>query len=432
MATAASKIEAAFPEKLGFLFEPARYKVAYGGRGGSKSWGFARALLIRGVQKPIRVLCARETQRSIGDSVHKLLADQIKELGLEPFYEVQKATILGKNGTQFIFAGIRQNVGNIKSYEACDIAWVEEAQTVSKHSWNVLIPTIRKDNSEIWISFNPELETDETYQRFVSHPPSSAKIVRIGYEDNPWLPDVLKHEMEDLRQRDSAEFDHVYGGHCRQAVEGAIYRSELAAAEKDGRIAAVPYDPRHPVYTFWDLGFGDNTSIWFAQSLPFAFHVIDHLSGCLQGLHFYIRELQSKPYAYGTHWLPHDGAAHELGSGRSIQEQLQEFFGAERVRIAKKLSVADGIAAVRALFSRCWFDRDKCSDGLQSLRHYRYVQEEKLGTFRREPLHDWASHDADAFRTLAVAIQEFQKPRPSKPLPMVEVAPGEASLGWMR
>src|SRR6185437_15618646 len=162
----AHQIEANFPEKLSYLFKPKRYKVAYGGRGGAKSWGFARALLILGAQKPLRILCTRETQKSIGDSVHKLLDDQIKLLGLEKFYEVQKSAIIGANGTEFIFAGIRQNVHNLKSYEACDICWVEEAQTVSKSSWDVLVPTIRKEGSEIWVSFNPDLETDETYQRF--------------------------------------------------------------------------------------------------------------------------------------------------------------------------------------------------------------------------------------------------------------------------
>ena len=127
-------MQAEFPEKLGFLFEPYRYKIAYGGRGGAKSWAFARALLLLGIQKPLRILCARETQRSITDSVHKLLSDQVAALGIESHYTIQNAAILGRNGTEIIFAGIRQNVHNIKSYESVDICWVEEAQTVSKHS----------------------------------------------------------------------------------------------------------------------------------------------------------------------------------------------------------------------------------------------------------------------------------------------------------
>jgi phage terminase large subunit len=408
------------PDALGFLFEPKRYKIAYGGRYGVKSWSFARALLMIAIYPHFlwpnrtigpRILCARETQKSIAESVHKLLCDQIVELKLENYYTIQQTTIFApRNGAEFIFAGIRQNVINIKSYEACDIAWVEEAQTVSKHSWNVLVPTIRKEGSEIWVSFNPDLETDETYQRFIISPPTNSKVVHTTWRDNSWLTDVMRQDMADLKARDSDAFDNIYEGLCRHAVEGAIYKAELGRAEKDGRFCKVPYDTSRPVDTFWDLGYGDNTSIWFAQSFPFEFRIIDHLSGSLQALQYYVKQLQEREYVYGNHWLPHDGAAHELGTGRSIQEQLQSIFGRDRVFCAKKLSIPDGIAAVRAIFGKCWFDREKCSDGIQSLRHYRYAMDDNLGTLKREPLHDWASHDADAFRTLAVAIKEQARP----------------------
>lgn len=155
-----------FPAKLEFLFKPARYKVAHGGRGSAKSWGFARALLILAAQKPLRILCTREVQKSIKDSVHRLLSDQIQAMGLGHLYQVLETEIRGANGSLFVFAGLAQHtVESIKSFEGVDIVWVEEAQAVSKRSWDVLIPTIRKPGSEIWISFNPLLETDETYQR---------------------------------------------------------------------------------------------------------------------------------------------------------------------------------------------------------------------------------------------------------------------------
>jgi len=395
---------AEFPDKLQFLFTPARYKVCFGGRGGAKSWGFARALLILGAQKQLRILCARETQKSIADSVHKLLSDQIAELGLEAFYEIQKTTIIGKNGTEFLFAGIKQNVGNIKSYEACDVCWVEEAQTVSKHSWEVLIPTLRKENSEIWVSFNPELETDETYKRFVLQPPPNAKVVRINYSDNPWFPDVLKAEMEHLKAKDPDAYENVWEGHCKQVVEGAIYRNELLAADKEQRIARVPYDATKPVHTFWDLGFADNTSIWMAQVIGFEYHLIDYLDGSQNSLQWYLQRLQTRPYVWGNDYLPHDARAHELGSGKSIEEQLRAT--GRKVQIVPRLSITDGIAAARAVFGKCWFDAERCADGIQALRHYRYDSDEKLGTLKREPLHDWASHTADAFRYFAVAIRE--------------------------
>jgi phage terminase large subunit len=124
------ELDVEFPEKLEFLFSPSRYKVLYGGRGSGKSWGVARALLVIGIQKPIRVLCARELQNSITDSVHALLADQIKSMKLEEFYEIQNTVIYGKNGTEFLFAGLKHNITKIKSFEGVDLCWVEEAQTL--------------------------------------------------------------------------------------------------------------------------------------------------------------------------------------------------------------------------------------------------------------------------------------------------------------
>lgn len=400
---------AEFSEKLAVLFEPHRYKVLWGGRGGMKTWGIARALLVMGTQRPLRVLCARETQKSLAESVHQTLEDQIEALRFQGVYSVLKSTIVGGAGTEFVFAGIRQNIANLKSFEGFDICWVEEAQGVSKHSWDVLIPTIRKEGSEIWISFNPDLESDDTYQRFIVHPPPDAVVVKLTWRDNPWLPDTLRRELEHLRETRPDDYEHVYEGCCKQTVEGAIFRTELLAAEKDGRLCRVPYDATRPVDTFWDLGFGDETSIWFSQSVGFEFRFIDFLHGSQQALGYYQKALQERPYVYGTHHLPHDARAHELGSGRTIEEQMRS--AGFRVRIVDKLGVADGIAAARAIFNRCWFDREKCADGIQALRHYRYVRNEELGTFGKEPLHDWASHPADAFRYAAVMVKEPERER---------------------
>ena len=215
--------KAEFPVKLQGLFQKSRYKVLYGGRGGAKSWGIARALLILGAKNPIRILCAREFQTSIRDSVHKLLCDQIESLGLLGFYEITQASIRGRNGTEFSFVGLKNNVSNIKSYEGVDICWVEEAQTTSRLSWNILIPTIRKGGSEIWISFNPELETDETYQRFVANPPEDCITMRVNWSDNPWFPETLRLEKDSLKARDEEAYNQVWEGLCRQTVDGAIF-----------------------------------------------------------------------------------------------------------------------------------------------------------------------------------------------------------------
>ncbi len=406
-------MKAEFPEKLEALFHPARYKVFYGGRGGSKSWGFARALLLLGVRDRLRILCARETMTSIADSVHKLLADQVEALGLSAHYEVQKSSIIGKNGTEFAFAGLRHNVAQIKSYESFDMAWVEEAQSVSKSSWEVLIPTIRKESSEIWISFNPELETDDTYQRFILHPPPGAVVVKVGWRDNPWFPDVLRAEMEHMKATDPDAYEHVWEGSCISTIEGAIYAAELRKLEHEQRITAVPYDPTKPVHTFWDLGFGDETAIWFAQAMPYEYRLIDYMEGSRLPLKHYQKELQLKPYVYGTHFLPHDSVAKQLGTGRSVQELM---VGAGfKCQVIPKLSTADGINAARTIFGQCWFDGERCAEGLQALRHYRWSPVGTLGIIKREPLHDWASNGADAFRYFAIGIRTPAKPKPVIP-----------------
>ena len=154
--------------------KPSRYKVIYGGRGSGKSFSCARVLLGMGYAKPIRILCAREIQRSISDSVHKLLCGQIEEMGLGGFYSITRDTIRGTNGTEIIFKGLRTNPQEIKSTEGIDICWVEEAQAVSAESWDVLIPTVRKPNSEIWLTFNPLDTNDPTFQRFVLNAPEDA------------------------------------------------------------------------------------------------------------------------------------------------------------------------------------------------------------------------------------------------------------------
>jgi len=262
-------------------------------------------------------------------------------MGLSGCYEVLKSSITGKNGTEFIFAGLKHNINNIKSVEACDIVWVEEAQVVSKHSWEVLIPTIRKEHSEIWASFNPELDTDDTYRRFVVNPPPNSIVRKISWRDNPWFPDVLRQEMEHLARTDPAAHAHIWEGQCRPAVEGAIYERELRAAEQENRITKVPYDAMAPVHTFWDLGFGDMVAIWMAQVVGFEYRVIDYEEGSQQAIPYYLQRLQQRPYVWGTDWLPWDGGAKQLGTGKSIQELMQA--AGRSVRVTPQLRVADGI-----------------------------------------------------------------------------------------
>jgi phage terminase large subunit len=405
--------KAEFPHKLSVLFEKSRYKVLYGGRGGAKSWGIARALLILGAKSELRILCAREFQTSIRDSVHKLLCDQIESLGLLGFYEITQTSIRGKNGTEFSFVGLKNNVGNVKSYEGVDICWVEEAQTTSRLSWNVLIPTIRKEGSEIWISFNPELETDETYQRFVVNPPEDAKIVKINWSDNPWFPETLRMEKDALRIRDNNAYLNVWEGLCRRTVDGAVFAKEMEMADLEERITRVPYDPIKPVHAVFDLGWSDNTAIWFIQFVSMEIRVIRYIENSQQTISWYLAEMQKFGYVYDTLWLPHDAQNKTLAAnGRSIEEIVRA--AGYKVQIVDKVSVVDSINAARTIFPKCYFDKLNCDQGLQCLRHYRYDVDPETKQFSKNPVHDIYSHGADAWRYVGLIVNEPRKPLPKR------------------
>ena len=400
--------QAEFPEKLSILFDSARYKVLYGGRGGAKSWGIARALLIIGARKTTRILCAREFQTSIRDSVHKLLSDQIIAMGLIDFYEITQNAIRGKNGTEFSFVGLKNNVANIKSYEGCDICWVEEAQTTSKLSWNVLIPTIRKEGSEIWISFNPELETDETFQRFIVNTPENSIVQRINWSDNPWFPETLRLEKDALFVRDREAYNTVWEGVCRQTVDGAIFAKEMQQAEFEQRITRVPYDATKPVLAIFDIGWADATAVWFLQFVGMETRLIRYYETNQTTMSEILAKMQTFGYVYDTLYLPHDAQNKTLAAnGRSIEDIVRN--AGFNVRIIDRVPITDSINAARTIFSQCYFDRENCHEGLQCLRHYRYDVNPDTGTFSQKPLHDNYSHGADAFRYIGLMINEPKK-----------------------
>lgn len=419
-----------FPEIIAdSLFTPSRYKIYYGGRGSSKSWCCARALLLKGLTEKKLILCGREFQSSIADSVHALLSQQIDLLGLHGFYEIQKATITGQNGTQFIFAGLRHNVNKIKSTEGVDIAWVEEAQTVSKASWDILIPTIRKEHSEIWITFNPELDTDETYKRFVLTPPSTAIVQKINWTDNPWFPDVLRQEKDDLKVRDEDAYLNVWEGNCRQTLEGAVYANEMRDALQKERITKVPYNAAKPVNVFFDLGWSDCTSLWFVQRVGFELRVLHAYQNRQQALPFYLQYIQSRGYVIDTLYLPHDARAKQLGTGTSIEEMVRK--SGFKVKIVPMLSVEDGINALRTMFPTMYFDENECADGLQALRRYCYDVDSITGQFSKKPKHDSSSHFADAARYIAVGLSDKGEKPKMKTIEVSKYSPQHTGSSWM-
>lgn len=217
--------------------KPARYKVAYGGRGSGKSWAFAEMAIEVARRTRTTIPCVRELQLSIEGSVHKLLSNTISRLGYENEFEILKSTIVHKGtGTNFIFFGIKNDPGKIKSLEGAGVCWVEEAQNITKEMWDTLIPTIRTQGSEIWVSYNPKNILDNTHQRFVIHTPEDAIVLKANYSDNPNFPDVLRKDMEECKKRDYDLYRHIWEGEPVADSELAIIKPKWIEAAIDAHI----------------------------------------------------------------------------------------------------------------------------------------------------------------------------------------------------
>ena len=415
------KIDLKLTKEFTPFLEPNRYKVVFGGRGSGKSFSIAQLLVLRAFKEPTRILCAREIQRSISDSVLQLLSDTIQRLKLTDFFDVQKSQIIGKNGSRFLFLGLSNNITKVKSYEGLDICWVEEAESVSYTSWETLIPTVRKKGSEIWVSFNPNDEMDDTYQRFVVNPPPKAYVKKVNYNQNPWFPDELEKERLYLKGKNEDLYNHVWEGEVLSNRDGAYYAKFIP----NDQIIDFKVEPNIPVDTYWDLGVSDSTCIWLVQQIGMEIRVVDCYENQGEGLQFYINWLHDwrakHQSVFGEHYAPHDIQVRELGTGKSRLETARKL--GIHFRVVRKLTIEDGIHAARAILPKCYFEKTNTKDGLQALRRYRKEFDEKKGIYKPHPLHDWSSHYADAFRYFAIAFRDKSKQQ--------RIGQPQANISWL-
>lgn len=314
------------------------------------------------------------------------------------------------------FSGLDRSMDSIKSKSRILLCWVDEAEPVTDEAWVKLIPTLREDDSELWVTWNPESKRSPTHKRFrEGHPDPRIKIAAMNWRDNPWFPSVLERTRQrDLRDRHD-RYDHIWEGDFSTVFEGAYYVKELLAARESGRILEVKHEPLLPVHTAWDLGIGDSTAIWFFQMTGTQIRVIDYYEANGHGLPHYVGVLKAKGYMYGDDWVPHDAKVRELGTGRTRVETLQEL--GRNPRLVPAHTLMDGINAVRQTLPFCWFDEKRTDYGLDALRQYRSEFKEDTAVFQDKPLHDWTSHAADAFRYMAIAWKELQ---PEKVIPPVK------------
>lgn len=408
-------LEIETPRWLVPFLEPARYKAAYGGRASGKSHAFAEMLIERCVLKKTRAVCIREVQNSLKESVRQLLIDKIAKFGLQDQFEVLEAEIRGPHGSLIIFRGMQAyNAETIKSLEGYDIAWVEEAQTLSHTSLRMLRPTIRAPGSEIWATWNPRHDSDAIDDFFRGAvPPTNSVIRRVNYNDNPYLPDEMVQEMLSDRARDPEMASHVWDGGYEIVSEGAYYAVALSEADAEGRIGEFPYDPALPVNTAWDIGVDDYTAIWFFQENGQQVRFIDYFETSGEGVEAIVQqalpELVSPDqrqsdrrvtYRYGRHFLPHDVKVREWGGGRSRLATLQSF-DVKPINVGIASGPSERINASRALLPKCYFNRETTSVGLKRLRGYSRRFNKAMETYSG-PQHDENSHGADAFGEAAL------------------------------
>ena len=375
------------PPKFLFLHDPplggTRWRILYGGRGGAKSWQIARALIKYTYMAPLRILCAREFQASIKDSVHKLLENQIDGMGLGAFFDIKERTIVGANGSEFIFKGLRRNIREIKSTEGVDICWIEEAEAVSAESWRILPPTIRKPGSELWASFNPALETDPTYRLLVTDPPRNALIQFVTWEDNPWLDEEQREDAEDLRRRDPQGFAHVWGGEPWRRSEAEVL---------DGKWIVDDFTPQPhwdgPYYGA-DWGFSQDPSIcvrvWISDS---RLYVEYDEGGVRLNMDATERMIRSVPGAE-DHKIRADGARPE-----TINEMVER--GLKVVAAPKwSGSVEDGVTHLQSY--EMIVIHPRCKRAAQEARMWRYKTDDRTGDPLRK-LMDGNDHVWDGVR----------------------------------
>lgn len=380
-----------------FATEHWRYKVAYGGRGSSKSWTIARILLLKAMHTPMRVLCTREIQDSIKDSVHKLLKDQIDLLELQG-YTVQNDVIRHSNGSEFLFKGLYSNLSKIKSFEGVDICWIEEAESISTSSWEILDPTIRKAKSEIWISFNPRYEDDIIYKTFVVEPPENALVIKVNWQDNKYFPKELEDQKNHMARTDPDLYLHIWEGELKKNTAEQIFHSKWVIEEFET-------NPKLEHYYFGaDWGFSqDPNTINRVHIGPHA----KHGPSCL-----YIEyEANDRPYNEDNRLTSNDlddlpAFWDEVPNIREYEVQADSarpetisFMngkGFNVVSVAKwPGSVEDGIEHIRA------YDKviihPRCSNTVWEFKNYKYKVDTKTGQITNKII-DKYNHQIDAIR----------------------------------
>lgn len=412
METLSAEIDVELPDicadaLLDIFTEPYRYLILAGGRGSAKSHSVARALLLLAGNDPIRILCGRETQKSMKDSVHRLLCDTINSLDMTDAYEIRETEIRGKNGSLFSFTGLASHtIDSIKSYEGYQICWLEEAQSLSEKTLTTLFPTIRAAGSRFILTMNPRLETDPVSQRFLVRNDPRSRVIHMNWRDNPWFrgTEAEGERLSDL-ERQPDLYDWIWEGKHLPAVEGAVYFKEMQKMEADGRVRLCPIDPLLKIHTVWDLGLADNTAIGLVQvSGSGEVRIVDYIQDNNRALSDYLTQLNGMRLNWGFDFIPHDAFQRDFKDGMAPADMFRKM-NRNPMRVPAA-TVENGIKKVREVFPRIYLD-ERCTKLVDCLKRYRWDVPQN-DTDARRPVHDSASHGADMIRYLAVSVDQMR------------------------
>jgi phage terminase large subunit len=408
------------PPKLIEVFDgEADVRASWGGRGSAKTRTFAKMTAVRGyiwdqAGREGIILCGRQFMNSLDDSsLEEVKAAIRSEPWLLAHYEIGEKYVRTKSGRiDYKFAGLDRNLDSIKSKARILLCWVDEAEPVTEEAWQTLIPTLREEDSELWVTWNPKRKASATSKRFRDSKDPRTKGAEMNWRDNPWFPDIL----ERVRQKDLAErpdtYEHIWEGAYATMVEGAYYAKSLTLAKQQGRIGRVAADPLMTLRAFVDIGGtgakADAFAMWIAQFIGKEIRVLDYYEAVGQPLGTHLIWLRSKGYEPDRCqiWLPHDGSTNDKVFDVSYESALRQAqYSVTVVPNQGKGAAKARIEAGRRLFSSMWFNEATTAPGREALGWY-HEKKDEARNIGLGPEHDWASHGADAFGLMCVAHEE--------------------------
>ncbi len=414
------------------LLAPARYKGAWGGRGSGKSHFFAELLVEECLaNKGTRAVSIREVQKTLKESSKRLIEDKLRTLGVATGhgFKVFNEVIQTPGDGVITFTGMQDHTADsIKSLEGYRIAWVEEAQSLSARSLQLLRPTIRLEGSELWFGWNPRRKSDAVDALLRGEMlPTGAAVVNANWKDNPKFPAVLEQERLDCLRLQPEQYEHVWQGAYATVLEGAYYAASLALAKQEGRISRVAADPLLTLRAFADIGGtgarADAFTIWIAQFVGKEIRVLDYYEAQGQPLATHLAWMRSKGYTPDRcqWWLPHDGDTQDKVFDVSYASALKDaLYKVTVVPNQGKGAAKARIEAARRLFPSIWFNDVPTEPGRDALGWYHEKKDEERN-IGLGPDHDWSSHGADAFGLMCVAYEE----------PHVRRPPRDEQTSWM-